>query len=169
MRKKIYLALINQLKTIQDDAGTPVIKHFDLWNQNVEFMDQEQPAFFPLCFIEFMPIKWEHLSGGVRMATFTIRLHIVAQWLYPTEDGSDFQEKGLEYLDLLDDVNRVLHQFSGDGFGSLSCTKSITNHNHTGIIEDIEEFETCVKDESAVRRRVKLTDVVPNIRLKTQG
>ncbi|MEG2067595.1 MAG: hypothetical protein RRZ65_08160, partial [Tannerellaceae bacterium] len=85
------------------------------------------------------------------------------------EDGNDFQEKGLEYLDLLDDVNRVLHQFSGEGFGSFSCTKSITNHNHTGIIEDIEEFETLVKDDSAVRRLVKLTDVTPNIRLKAQG
>lgn len=159
MRKKLYLAIINRLKTIQDESGVPVIKHFDLWNQNVEFMNMEQPAFFPLCFIEFKPIKWEHLSGGVRTAIVTVRLHIVSQWLYPTEDGSEFQEQGLAYLDLLDDVNRVMHQFSGEGFGSFSCTQSVTNHNHEGIIEDIEEFTTCVKEESA-KKTVKLSELI---------
>lgn len=157
MRKKLYLAIIERLKTIQDETGAPVIKHFDLWNQNVEFINQEQPSYFPLCFIEFLPIKWEHLSGGVRQAALTIRLHIVSQWMYPTEDGSGFQEKGLAYLDLLDDVNAALHKFSGEGFGSFSCTKSVTNHNHQGIIEDIEEFVTCVKEESA-RRTMKLSE-----------
>lgn len=156
MRKKLYLAVIERLKTIQDENGAPVIKHFDLWNQNVEFLNQEQPAFFPLCFIEFKPIRWEHLSGGMRTAAFTICLHIVSQWLYPTEDGGNFQQQGLAYLNLLDDVNRALHQFSGEGFSSFCCTQSLTNHNHQGIIEDIEEFTTNVKDESACKETIKL-------------
>ncbi len=165
MRKQLYLSIIERLKTIRDEKGMPVIKHFDLWNQNVEFLNQEQPAFFPLCFIEFKPIQWEHLSGGLRTAAFTIRLHIVSQWLYPTEDGSGFQEQGLAYLDLLDDVNRALHQFSGEGFSSFCCTGSITNHNHEGIIEDIEEFTTTVKDGSAQKVAVKLR---PDVSIKRE-
>lgn len=165
MRKQLYLSIIERLKTIQDEEGIPVIKHFDLWNQNVEFLNQEQPAFFPLCFIEFMPVRWEHLNGGVRTAAFTIRLHIVSQWLYPTEDGSGFQEQGLAYLDLLDEVNRVLHQFSGESFGSFCCTQSVTNHNHEGIIEDIEEFTVTVKDGSARKATVKLR---PTISIKKE-
>lgn len=168
MRKQLCLALIEQLKTITDASGAPVIKHFDLWNQNVEFLEQEKPSFFPLCFIEFMPIKWEQLGGGTRMSKITFRLHIVSQWLYPTESGSEFQEKGLAYLDLLDDVNKALHQFTGDGFGSLSCVNSITNHNHSGIIEDIEEFVTCVKDGSARQEAIVTPTPKPKFKLKAQ-
>lgn len=168
MRKQLYLALIAQLKTITDADGIPVIKHFDLWNQNVEFMKLEKPSFFPLCFIEFLPIRWEQLSAGTRMSKITIRLHIISQWLYPTEDGSEFQEKGLEYLDLLDRVNKALHGFCGDGFGSFSCLNSLTNHNHEGIIEDIEEFVVCIKDESAKEEVVQAPVPAPKFKLKTQ-
>lgn len=190
MRKKIYLSIISRLQQlILRDDGSIVfvsqeelqrmkdnnevinyaIRHFDLWNQNVQFMELEQPSFFPLCFIEFMPIRWEQLSGGVRMANFTIRLHVVNQWLYPTQADSDFQNKGLEYLDLLDMINKALHQFSGDGFGSFSCLNSITNHNHEGIIEDIEEFVTNVKDESARDIPVRIPTPKPTFKLKSQG
>jgi hypothetical protein len=186
MRKKLYLAIVKRLQQLiirdgkiifiteeelqrMKDDNEPIeyaIKHFDLWNQNVDFMELEQPSFFPLCFIEFLPIRWQHLSGGNRMANIAIQLHVVDQWLYPTHSGSDFQEQGLQYLDLLDSINEALHQFSGEGFGSFSNTDSITNHNHEGIIESIEAYITCTKDESAVEVPRKVPAPEPKFNLK---
>lgn len=186
MRKKLYLSIIQRLQQliIKDGEITFIsagelqqmkdnneeieyaIKHFDLWNQNVEFMELEQPSFFPLCFIEFMPIRWQQLSGGTKMSNIIVQLHVVDQWLYPTHADSTFQAQGLEYLDLLDKISEAMYRFSGEGFGSFSHTDSITNHNHEGIIESIEAFTSCVKDESAMEEVRTAPAPEPKFKLK---
>ena len=186
MRKKLYLSIIKRLQQliIKDGEITFItaeelqvlkennekieyaIKHFDLWNQNVEFMELEQPSFFPLCFIEFMPIRWQQLSGGTKMSNVIVQLHVVDQWLYPTHAASQFLAEGLEYLDLLDKISEAMYRFSGDEFGSFSHTDSITNHNHEGIIESIEAFTSCIKDESAIEETRKAPAPEPKFKLK---
>ena len=100
------------------------------------------------------------------MSNATVQLHIVDQWLYPTHADSQFQKQGLEYLDLLDKIGEAMYRFSGDGFGSFSHTDSVTNHNHEGIIESIEAFTSCVKDESAIEEVRKAPTPEPKFKLK---
>ena len=64
MRKEIYRAICAAL---QDIDGTPV-KHVDLWNHNVEFIEQEEAWDRPAVFVEFAPIYgsscwWAHRSS----------------------------------------------------------------------------------------------------------
>lgn len=62
MRKFLYLSLMERLKQLTDETGEPVIKTFDLWNEQVSFLEQEEAFETPAVFIEFRPVKW---NGGM--------------------------------------------------------------------------------------------------------
>ena len=49
MRKELYRMLCRELKAID------LIKHIDLWNHNVEFIEQEENWERPAVFVEFCP------------------------------------------------------------------------------------------------------------------
>lgn len=151
MRKQLYLAVIERLKTIRNEENQPVIRHFDLWNENVAFIEQETFA-MPAVFLEFPPITWSTLPHGVQEATITLNLHIVTRWDSPSSDGSPYQNRALEYLDLLDRINALLHCFSGENFGSFTRTGSTTNHNHEGVLDSLETYTTHVFDHSAEKK-----------------
>lgn len=51
MRKFLYLSLMERLKQLTDETGEPVIKTFDLWNEQVSFLEQEEAFETPAVFI----------------------------------------------------------------------------------------------------------------------
>ena len=61
MRKELYQMLCDRLK----EVGGGAIKHIDLWNHNVEFIEQEESWARPAVFVEFRPIKWNAIVNGV--------------------------------------------------------------------------------------------------------
>lgn len=66
MRKELYKAIAGRLFLIASDGSMidpeaeeqpeRLIKYVDLWNHNVEFLDEEQPWARPAVFVEFTPI-----------------------------------------------------------------------------------------------------------------
>lgn len=148
MRKQLYLAVIQRLKTITHPDGEPVLKHFDLWNQNIAFIEQESIFAMPAVFIEFTPVSWKSLGGGVQTANIVFHLHIITATPGSAADGSTFQPDALQLFDLLDDVNRTLSGFRGEHFRQLQRVSSQTNHNHEELIESIETFSVNVDDVS---------------------
>ncbi len=144
MRRFLYLSLIDRLKKLTDETGEPVIKTFDLWNQQVGFIEQEEVFDTPAIFIEFLPIKWT--GGGTQQADATLRLHIITAWKGSARDGSNFQQQTLERFSLLDRIDRHLFNLTGDNKQTSFClfrrTGSSTNHNHEELVEDITDF-TC--------------------------
>lgn len=52
MRTELYLKIRERLE------ATGVIKHIDLWNHNVEFLEQEEAWARPAVFVEFGVITW---------------------------------------------------------------------------------------------------------------
>lgn len=142
MRKELYLAIIERLKQIEDNK----IKHFDLWNQQVEFIEQETAFDMPAVFIEFQPIQWQSLGGGVQQATIGINLHVVTEYKGASADNSGFQTEALAYFDLLDDINKKMYGMKGKNFHACKRVSSATNHNHEEIIENIEVFTVTAID-----------------------
>lgn len=56
MISELYTALTAALKNIKDGEGEDaprLVKHIDLWNQNVAFIEEESPWPRPAVFIEF--------------------------------------------------------------------------------------------------------------------
>lgn len=113
-----------------------VIKHIDLWNHNVEFIEQETPWERPAVFIEFVPFKWNAIMPGVEYrAEPLINLHVVTDWVD--------QESDIGHFRLLDKIHELLAGMSGKTFMELDIDSSTTNHNHEEIVENIETY-TCV-------------------------
>jgi len=147
MRKQLYLAIIERLKTITDAFNKPVIQHFDLWNHNVEFIELETAFNCPAVFIEFTPISWKNLQGPVQEADITINLHIITRWENISADGSASQEQALQLFDFIDDIKKALIGLQRSGLSGFKRTASNTNHDHEEIVESIETFQVHVIDK----------------------
>lgn len=123
---------------MDDDISTRAIKHIDLWNRNVEFIEQEVAWERPAVFIEFEPIRWTSIVPGVEYrAEARVRLHIVTDWASAVDDGSDGSGKHFELPDRLHDV---LAGIEGENFKEFTLEESHTNHDHEDIVESIEVY-----------------------------
>lgn len=144
MRKELYQMLCNRLKEVGDGA----IKYIDLWNHNVQFIEQEEQWERPAVFVEFEPIKWESIVQGVEYrAEAIVNLHVVTDWQGSSAAGSEFMEASLEVFDLLESIHAALACMEGETFKAFDLIGSTTNHNHDEIIETIESYQ-CVAIKS---------------------
>lgn len=158
MRKELYNQICECLSTLRtspmgdiqpflpgDDipeGWEPVVRHIDLWNHNVEFIEQEEAWERPAVFIEFAPIQWEHpakVCGDYR-GQGTLHLHIVTDWQGSTAQASAFLGDGLHAFDILEQVVTGVCGLHGSDFGPLVHSQSVTNHNHEELVENIESF-----------------------------
>ena len=140
MRKELYNMLCEKLKEVGDGA----IKYVDLWNHNVQFIEQEEQWERPAVFVEFVPIQWKAIVPGVEYrAEATVNLHVVTDWQGSSSADSEFREKSLEVFDLLDAIHRAVVGMEGETFKAFDLIGSTTNHNHDEIIENVESYQ-CV-------------------------
>ncbi len=129
----------DELFLFDEDADADVcnraVKHIDLWNHNVEFIEQETAWERPAVFIEFQPIKWHEIVTGVEYrADVLVNLHVVTDW----NEG-----KGIGEFRLLEKIHEALAGLSGSTFREFDIDTSMTNHNHEEIVENIETYR-CV-------------------------
>lgn len=156
MRKEIYKAIAGRLFQIAADGSiidpeTPeeeqpekLIKHVDLWNHNVEFLDQEQPWERPAVFVEFTPIVWESVKTGREYRSKpVVNLHIVTDWGGDASAASELHEETLKVLDYSGIIHKALQGLDGEHFGRFDLAETHTNHNHEDIVESIEVYK-CV-------------------------
>lgn len=55
MRSFFFLQLQKHLEGLTDDKGETLVKTYDLWNEQVDFIEEEEPFARPAVFLEFMP------------------------------------------------------------------------------------------------------------------
>ncbi len=138
MRKELYKALCEKLKSIGDGE----IKHIDLWNRNVEFIEQEEAWERPAVFIEICPITWEQTTGGrLQRGTGLVKLHIITDWSGSAADGSSDQDTLLEMFDWSEKIQKAIDGLTGEMFHSLHLVETYTNHDHEEIVESIEVYK----------------------------
>lgn len=132
MRQELY----NRLKEAIGDIDA--IKHVDLWNRNVEFIEQETAWERPAVFIEFEPVHWSTIVPGVEYrAEARVRLHIITDWPSAVVDGTDGSDKLFE---LPDKIHEAIAGLDGENFRDLTLEESLTNHDHEDIVESIEIY-----------------------------
>ncbi len=140
MRKELYELLCEKLA----EVGDGMIKHIDLWNHNVEFIEQEENWARPAVFVEFRPIRWTAVVNGVEYrAEPEVNLHIVTDWGGSVSAGSELREDALSVFDLPDLIHAKLSCLCGEQFLDFDLVESQTNHNHEEIVENIEVYK-CV-------------------------
>ncbi len=160
MRKELYEKISRRLQSLYrmegeivrlsdgempTEDGERLIKHIDLWNHNVEFIEQETNWERPAVFVEFTPIKWETIVPGTEYrAEPEVRLHIVTDWKGASSADSEFREEALEVFDLPKILHRELIGMNGRTFMDLDLAESLTNHDHEEIVETIEVYQCVV-------------------------
>lgn len=164
MRKELYKAICERLsklyvtpdgwhRVVEPGEEIPegwerLIRHIDLWNHNVEFIEQEENWERPAVFIEFQPIHWNAIRNGVEYrAEPTVCLHVVTDWQGSASIDSPFKEENLKVFDLLDTIHRMLVGMEGETFADFDLVGSSTSHNHDELLENVESYQ-CV----AIRR-----------------
>lgn len=155
MYKTLYLAIVEALKKITNNNDEQILKHFDIWNRNVEFVEQDQPFVCPACFVEFLPIKWDSIGTKIQEATVSVRLHIVTEWFSQTADNSPVKEAALEYLELPSQIMSILHCNTLEEINTSAWmrTNSTINHNHERYVDSIEEYVFTVRETAAHKQK----------------
>ena len=105
MRKELYNMLRERLKEV--DGGA--IRHIDLWNHNVEFIEQEDGWERPAVFVEFCPIRWHAIVSGVEYrAEPVLKLNVVKDWSGSASDARPFRKEATQEIDLLTNFHEAI-------------------------------------------------------------
>lgn len=163
MRKQLYLDIKEHLKTIKTQTNEQLFQHFDLWNRQVEFIEQETPFDCPAVFVEFGTMDWRTLGNRVQDCTLTVRLHIVTEWYAGTAEYSPTEQQALEFLDIIDSVVAKMQNFSTSYMNAWMRTQSVTNHDHEHYVNNVEEYTCNLRDTSAVIQTFVPVIVQPKI------
>lgn len=139
MITELYTAIAAALKGVEGD----IIKHIDLWNQNVEFIEEDAPWERPAVFVEFGEIAWDPYKGPANgmVGKGEVLLHIVTDWKGSAADGADTQEETLSDYELSNKVYEALLDLRGSTFRNVSLSRTLTNHNHQELLENIEVYK----------------------------
>ena len=126
MRKELFNAIKARL-----EKAVPEVVHVDLWNHNVEFLEQEDGWGRPAVFVEIGEIEWSPLQTGGYRGRGTVRTHIVTDWV---EGGYDAA------FDLSRKIRLALDGLRGEDFDGMMLGATATNHNHEDIMESIDAY-----------------------------
>lgn len=119
------------------DAGTAA--YVDLWNQNVEFIEQEAAWPRPAVFVEFGPVSWAPYKEGLR-GSGSVRLHTVTDWEGDSSSASAGLDAPLESFAVQERVIRAVEGVRCVNVSALRLCETLTNHNHEDIVESISVF-----------------------------
>lgn len=123
-REELYQALKEKLGEIEE------IKHIDLWNNNIAFLEEEQPWPRPAVFIQFMPIAWNVMKDAFR-GRGELRIHTVVDWN---------ENAPIEAWRLTDKLWKALSRIEGDYFGGSYPEQTIPNVDHGEVFENVDVF-----------------------------
>ena len=147
---RIYVSSSGDYFVVQTGDDVPAgceraIMHIDLWNHNVEFIEQEDQWERPAVFVEFGELRWQVMDKPVGVRCYrcrgsVVRLHVVTDWHGSSAAGSAFMDESLKVFDLLDCIRVVLVGAAGAHFSRFDLIESRTNHNHEEIVENVESF-----------------------------
>jgi hypothetical protein len=155
MRKFIYLSIVERLKQIKNTDDEQVIKHFDIWNNNLEYIEDEQPFNTPAVFVEFQSINWRYQANKLYNTDLVaIRLHIVTQRNAPTAHENDCELQSLEFFDIIDSIRKSIIGYENKCLtgihGPLFNVQSDTDNDAAELRNDVEIFTCTAADMSFV-------------------
>ena len=137
MRRLLFERICSKLQT-----DLPEIKYYDLWNENMDGLEQGIIFDTPAVFIEFDPISFTSQARGIPRHPITITLHVVTRYTPQRPTRSGYAPEAFQHLELLERIELALIGLSGEGFSALQLSSAEMDHNHEELQNHIERF-TC--------------------------
>lgn len=136
------LEMFEAIKELVEEQ-IPEIKHFDMWNENVVYAEQDEAYPLPALFLEFGKIEWNPVKNGTfqgqRLDAMSVgfgpvRFHLVTEW------GEGSYHQGFALLGKL--LQAMIENDTHDVSWKISYPNaSYTNHSHMELLENIEEVK----------------------------
>jgi len=150
MRALIYNTIKTALESIVGNNNVSIIKHVDLFNNQLTYIEEEQPFETPAVFIEFQPIEWGEQLHRVREAVVRVNLHIV------TDSRVGSWSDAVSRLALCDTVNAKIQglgtvDLAGNVMNALTLTSSTTDHDFDELQDNIETYSCHITDRSSYK------------------
>ncbi len=136
MRTELFNAIKESL-----ERDVPEIKHIDMWNHNVEFIEQEASWERPAVFIEFAATRWSAVKGLTNRyrGDGMLRVHVVTDWV----DGG-----ASSAFALTEKVHWAIDGMDGERYDTVRLLETHTNHNHEEILENIDVYAfKCIREQ----------------------
>lgn len=140
MRKQLFLSLQEKLLSIKSIDNTPLIRFFDLWHNNINYI--EQPFDTPAVFVEFEPILWQTIASKDQISQLTFTLHVVSKYYNMTHSTSplSIQSDNLDFLDVPELIHSSLHLSRLTNTGTIIHLSSRLDYSFSEYIQSLETF-----------------------------
>lgn len=128
--KALYKELSEMIKPVDEDGkpllddqenelGIPQVKWVDLWNSQVYNLENEHPFPAPAIFLAFRGTGGEDMGLKVQKVNLQVDVFIFWETFLDTFKGAYNQDEALDYLDTIDQVNKLFHGSSGKNYSGM--------------------------------------------------
>jgi hypothetical protein len=144
MRAKLLTNLTAYLLNFTpDDEAAPIFLHADLWNNQLEFIEEEIPFPTPAVFLELLPTNWSQKNNTTQESDIRINFHLV-------------HSDPLAALKLCDLLHFALARFRSDTTARPIRESSTPDHNHSELCDFVEQYRIKLEDTSASKEAKEL-------------
>lgn len=161
-----YQTILDRLMADTVDLPSLGIKHFDLWNHQLDESeeDEELPFLYPAAFLEIEPLQWDTLGRRLQSADCTFNIYVGCEVIPETSsrESQPIRDAGLAHLALMDGITQRLFGFNdGDRIGTISRTTDKPDYFHGSIQVHVISFKCRLTDKIAVKP-LTVMDPSPN-------
>ena len=128
--KELYKELAGKIKPVDEqgnpavnnqgsELGIPQVKWVDLWNSQIYNLDNEHPFPTPAIFMAFRGTGTKDMGLKVQEVDLQVDFFIFWETFLDTFKGAYNQTEALDYLDTIDQVNKLFHGSSGTNYSSM--------------------------------------------------
>jgi hypothetical protein len=152
---QFYTDLANRLFNIVDENGKTIIQHIDLWNQ--QYNDDYKEVFgHPAVFLEYKSLPMQSTGRRNQLGHLAFDLHIASATKAKSSMGSQFTDRFLAHLELMDLINYWLTGWNGSYFGSIGRLGITPDHFYGDVIKHVVSYRCTIHDVSAVHQYTKV-------------
>lgn len=112
--KELYKELADLLT-----AKIPAIQWVDLWNSQVYNLDGEHPFPAPAVFLAFRSSRMDDAGVKLQKVQMQVDVFLFYETFLDTFKGAYNQVEALEFLDIMDSINKELHGGSGVSYSNM--------------------------------------------------
>lgn len=111
--KQLYVEMAAKISAI--DA----VRWIDLWNSQVYNLEQQHPFPAPAVFLAFRANNMADMGDKVQNVKMQVDVFLFYETFADTYNGSYNQADALAFLDIIDELNKMLHGSSGTQYSSM--------------------------------------------------
>lgn len=113
-----FKELYKELSEIISD-NIDQIRWVDLWNSQVYNLENEHPFPAPAIFLAFRSNSMTDNGVKVQNVNMQVDVFVFYETFLDTFKGAYNQDEALNFLDIMDQVNSLLHGSAGDNYSSM--------------------------------------------------